>query len=846
MNVCAALAGMHSRARAYALSTAQRPFAGGDMRALATCILRGSYPPLPGLYSDGLRSLLASMLARQPRARPTAARALEAPVMRARVQRLLAASTGGDAGGAAGRAAAAPPGGAPGPGVSLAAVLRQRAAPLMVHGVAGGGGGAGGVSDAVAAARATVAARARSLVRRSLRGAAGGGAAAAAGGVRPTTMALEPAAVPAARAPTHGARGAAAAPRRSVTHRAASGARGAPPPAPAAAKRGRGRRGKSKALAVAGRAAQQHTRAAPVCVPALAPRGDVSVRPDTVDMMAVLLAGEHPQLRSPTDVTPPGAPSANAARRARYNAERRRVALGLSGDVDGVCDAAPAAAGAVDMVEPAVAPVGVTIAAAVRAVAGGDGGGGPASESDGGDGPRSPNEEEIAAVLSGGGSERRPPPPRLRTGDRSPYFDVAIARASPEPVRVASPASSTPRAAGTRGAPALRRSFGGSAGGGSAARLSPGAEALRGRRESKAARAEAESAREAELAARRAAFVEEREAARAAAGVAEAAAAAARSQARAQARARTRVGGVPSRRSLGGDSTTASLPRGCVAAGAAADAIPARAVAHGGGPALAAAAAAPAVLVPSVRAFHDEERARMRAVITASRARLAAEGRRPGDEVLVLVPGDERKKPVPAAAVVDVSGSSGATACVLARVAGAPGEALDGPYDGAAGCERGGGACPETAPVGVGTTVDADGADVVDDRALRVALASADEDYDIITIVEDLQALDARPAGGSSSDDEALDDDDLVLAEPDAGAVGALDPFDDETAGLVAGLSAADSRWQRIETVRAFLESALGVERFMTLYRSGGGPAEAVEPRLARLVRALVAADEGT
>ena len=66
----------------YELAAAgKRPFEvggknGGGMRALVLAVCRGQFPPLERGYSDGLRALVASLLARNPRARPEVAGAL--------------------------------------------------------------------------------------------------------------------------------------------------------------------------------------------------------------------------------------------------------------------------------------------------------------------------------------------------------------------------------------------------------------------------------------------------------------------------------------------------------------------------------------------------------------------------------------------------------------------------------------------------------------------------------------------------------------------------------------------------------------------------------------------------
>jgi NIMA (never in mitosis gene a)-related kinase len=84
----------------YELAALRLPFNGGSMAALAVSIRRGSYAPIPPVYSAELRGFIARCLSLRPAARPTAAQALDTcrAVLQACVDRARAASTG--AGGA--------------------------------------------------------------------------------------------------------------------------------------------------------------------------------------------------------------------------------------------------------------------------------------------------------------------------------------------------------------------------------------------------------------------------------------------------------------------------------------------------------------------------------------------------------------------------------------------------------------------------------------------------------------------------------------------------------------------------------------------------------------------------
>jgi hypothetical protein len=70
----------------YEAATKEPPFKAKDMQGLYKVVCRGSYPPIPNVYSADLSSLIASMLQVQPSLRPNCDRLLEMPVVRKHMQ----------------------------------------------------------------------------------------------------------------------------------------------------------------------------------------------------------------------------------------------------------------------------------------------------------------------------------------------------------------------------------------------------------------------------------------------------------------------------------------------------------------------------------------------------------------------------------------------------------------------------------------------------------------------------------------------------------------------------------------------------------------------------------------
>jgi serine/threonine protein kinase len=65
----------------YEMTTLKRAFEGNSLPALVAKILRGRFSPIPSRYSVHLRSLIHSMLARNPNRRPSVATILKLPWM---------------------------------------------------------------------------------------------------------------------------------------------------------------------------------------------------------------------------------------------------------------------------------------------------------------------------------------------------------------------------------------------------------------------------------------------------------------------------------------------------------------------------------------------------------------------------------------------------------------------------------------------------------------------------------------------------------------------------------------------------------------------------------------------
>ncbi|KAH7823825.1 putative Protein kinase RNA-like endoplasmic reticulum kinase-like B (PERK-like B) [Monocercomonoides exilis] len=76
----------------YELTTLKHAFDANNMKGLVMKILRGSYPPISPQYSADLRNLIASMLNKNPRQRPTINNILKLPIMQKRINMFLSAT----------------------------------------------------------------------------------------------------------------------------------------------------------------------------------------------------------------------------------------------------------------------------------------------------------------------------------------------------------------------------------------------------------------------------------------------------------------------------------------------------------------------------------------------------------------------------------------------------------------------------------------------------------------------------------------------------------------------------------------------------------------------------------
>jgi len=73
----------------YEMTTLRHAFDASNMKELVVKILRGTYPPVPSTYSQGLRDLIADMLQKDAHKRPSIRRILEREFLSSRVTHLL-------------------------------------------------------------------------------------------------------------------------------------------------------------------------------------------------------------------------------------------------------------------------------------------------------------------------------------------------------------------------------------------------------------------------------------------------------------------------------------------------------------------------------------------------------------------------------------------------------------------------------------------------------------------------------------------------------------------------------------------------------------------------------------
>lgn len=73
----------------YEIATLNHAFDAQNMKGLIQKILKGTYPPLPEVYSSDLKKLLSEMLIKDPMKRPSIKKILEMPFMKAKVNELF-------------------------------------------------------------------------------------------------------------------------------------------------------------------------------------------------------------------------------------------------------------------------------------------------------------------------------------------------------------------------------------------------------------------------------------------------------------------------------------------------------------------------------------------------------------------------------------------------------------------------------------------------------------------------------------------------------------------------------------------------------------------------------------
>ncbi len=76
----------------YEIATLNHAFDAQNMKGLVQKILKGTYPPLPDIYSKDLKNLFAQMLIKDPNKRPSIKKILEMPLMKAKVNELFSST----------------------------------------------------------------------------------------------------------------------------------------------------------------------------------------------------------------------------------------------------------------------------------------------------------------------------------------------------------------------------------------------------------------------------------------------------------------------------------------------------------------------------------------------------------------------------------------------------------------------------------------------------------------------------------------------------------------------------------------------------------------------------------
>jgi NIMA (never in mitosis gene a)-related kinase len=76
----------------YELTTLNHAFDARDMKGLVQKILKGTYPPIPEVYSTDLKKLISELLIKDPNKRPSIRKILEMPFLKARVNELFSST----------------------------------------------------------------------------------------------------------------------------------------------------------------------------------------------------------------------------------------------------------------------------------------------------------------------------------------------------------------------------------------------------------------------------------------------------------------------------------------------------------------------------------------------------------------------------------------------------------------------------------------------------------------------------------------------------------------------------------------------------------------------------------
>jgi NIMA (never in mitosis gene a)-related kinase len=77
----------------YEMLTLKHAFDANNIKGLVLKILKGTYPPIPPQYSDNVKNLVAELLIKDPKKRPSIRKVLEKDFMKARIQKIFEEAT---------------------------------------------------------------------------------------------------------------------------------------------------------------------------------------------------------------------------------------------------------------------------------------------------------------------------------------------------------------------------------------------------------------------------------------------------------------------------------------------------------------------------------------------------------------------------------------------------------------------------------------------------------------------------------------------------------------------------------------------------------------------------------